>query len=396
MSIDITARALALRALDRGTPLVDEFGALSESDGAPARIAFRDAFAAGAIRLAVSPGVYHLGAIPRDAPIRMQTPYQQPSVILPPGFRRLDGRGSEFLLYDGRGIRGSSSETWGYPSVLSYLAADVAAGDTTLQLEPGEGAKWSVGDSLVWRFGSLPYDIPEPLDWGLARIVAVDGDTVTLDRPLPQSFAIASVADSPFTITSGETWYNKALHRWPLFEDLTITDLIGSALQTPEGDSWTEEFIAFRGARRLRISGCGARRVSIGFSLQYVVGGTLEDCWAEDSATFPGSHAKGVNLAETREIEIRNFRGKGLRVCVGLEANAQARVLGGSFENTGRYDGSGDYGTSCIVFSALSRSHLSVRDFTVTGHGGYVLGATKNGNADYDGSIQFDGTAIVR
>lgn len=391
MGIDISSRALAARSLARSAPLLQEFGPLSATDGQPARRAFRDAFAAGEKRLAVGPGVYHLAAIPADEPVRMQTPYQQPSVILPAGFRRLDGRGSELLLYDGRGIRGSAFETWGYPTVMSYLASDVHAGNTTVTLEAGEGAKWAVGDSLIWRLGSLPYDIPEPIEWGMAAVTAVEGDVVTLDRPLPAPFSVASVADLGFVLPSGDTWYNKALHKWPLFDDLTITDLIGSAYRHPEGDCWTEEFIAILGGRRLRFSGCGARRVSIGYSLQYVTGATIEDCWAEDGATFPGSHSKGINLAETRDVQVRNFRGKGLKRLIHLEAGAEASVSGGSFENTGAYDGSGPFGTGCIVFGAVGRSRLSIRDFTVTGYGGYILSNNLNGDPAFSGTIQFEG-----
>ncbi|MGN6497097.1 MAG: hypothetical protein ACTHK5_07125 [Tsuneonella sp.] len=395
MGIDISARALAVRSLERTPQLLQEFGTLSASDGEPARRAFRDAFAAGVSRLAVAPGTYHLAAVPADEAVHMQTPYQQPSVILPAGFRRLDGQGSEFLLYDGRGLRGSSSETWGYPSVMSYLAADVTAGDTTLTLEPGEGAKWSAGDQVIWRFGSIPYDAPEPIEWGMGIVTAVAGDEVTLDRPVPTSFAISSVADKPFVLPSGETWYNKALHKWPLFEDLTITDLIGSAYRHPDGDCWTEQFISIRGGRRIRLSGCGSRRVGIGFTLQYVTAAAIEDCWSEDGATFPGSHSKCINLAETRDVEIRNVSGKGLKMYLFAEADSQARVIGGSFENTGKYDGTGSYGADCIVFSALSRSCVSVRDFTVTGLGGYVLSATDIGVPDYEGSVEFDGSLTL-
>lgn len=391
MSTDISARALAARSLARSTPLLGEFVPLDGPGGEPARRAFRDAFAAGVTRLAVAPGTYQLGAVPPDEAVHMQTPYQQPSVILPAGFRYLDGQGSEFLIYDGRGIRGSAFDTWAYPTVISYLAADVKAGDTAVTLELGEGARWAVGDAAIWRFGSLPYDIPEPIDWGIAIVTAIDGDRVTLDRPLTADFAPASVEGQGFTLPSGDTWYNKALHKWPLFKDLTITDLKGTAYRDEGGDCWTEEFLSVRGGRRVRFSGCGARHISIGYALQYVIGGTIEDCWAEDGATFPGAHSKGFAIAETRDVEIRNCRGKGLRMFVAAEADSQARVLGGSFENTGKYDGTGDYGAGCTVFAALSRSRLSVRDFTVTGRGGYVLSTSKTDTPSYDGAIQFDG-----
>lgn len=390
MPNDFTARALATRSLARTDPSLGEFGTLSYDEVHATRIAFRDAFSAGAKRIALEPGIFFCSTIPADETVTYRTPYQQPGVILPQGFKRLDGRGAELFLDDGRGIHAVAFATWGWPVTVSYLASPVAAGDQTLQLEPGEGAKWQVGDAALWRFGSLPFDVRETLDWGIARVTAITGDSVTLDRPLPAPFDPASVAGQEFDNTVGGTWFNKGLFRWPLFDGLEVTDLVGSAILYDDYLPWVEEFLTIRGARQVRIARCGARRVGIGFALQYVEGATLTDCWAEDSAIFQPSVGKGINLAECRDIEIRNFRGKGLRRFINLEAGAEARVVGGAFENTGKRDGS-SYGAECVVFNAVGRSSMTVRDFTVTGYGGYILSLVENGNPEYDGQVRFEG-----
>jgi hypothetical protein len=54
MGIDISARALAARAIARSLPHLDDFGRPSAIDGEPTRLAFRDAFAAGARELALT------------------------------------------------------------------------------------------------------------------------------------------------------------------------------------------------------------------------------------------------------------------------------------------------------------------------------------------------------
>jgi hypothetical protein len=387
MGADFVARGLAGRSLRHQGPHAADFGFSTDASEQANRIAFRDAFAAGAKELALAPGRFACGTIPADEEVVNQTPYQQPAVILPEGFRRLDGRGAKLVLYDGRGIKAESWMNWAFPTTMSYLAADVAAGDVTVTLEPGEGAKWSAGDTALWRFGSFYYDVPECPDWGFAQVRAVDGDRVTLDRPLPAPFAVASVADQAFTSNLGTEWYNKALHKWPLFDDLEIVDLSCDTID----DAWAEEFITVRGGRRLAIRRCGAAKVGIGFSLQYVEGAVIEDCWAEDAATFSPAIGKAISLAETRDVEIRNFRARGVRRFAALEAGSEARLVGGLFENTGVPATGASYGTDCIVFGVLSRSKLSVRDFTITGYGGYVLTGTKNGDSADDGTVRFDG-----
>lgn len=391
MAQDILARGLAARSLARHIPALEDYGIAENGDRNANTAAFEEAFADGRTVVRLPHGHYPLERISPTAPVHSHTISQQPAVIIPEGMRLLDGNGSTLEFRYSRGVQASSWTTWAYPTVMSELSAPVAAGATQMTLKSGEGARWSVGDTCLWRFGSYPFDKPEAPNWGFATILDVDGDTVTIDRPIPTAFDPASVNGDSFNSNFGTTWYNRTLHKWPLFEGLEIRDLAG---QSQEGTT-TEECFTVRGARNIRIRRCGARETGVGFALQYVENAVIEDCWAEDSSFTQASHGKGIALAETRNVLIRNFRGKGLRSAVALEACASARVEGGLFENTGDPATGQSLGGNCQVFSALGHSSLTVEDFTVTGHGGYALAVTRNGVPGYDGSVEFHGRTTL-
>jgi len=387
MGQDIIARGLVTRSLAKHEPAIDDFGGATAASRTANSVAFADAFASGVRVLALPTGTYEVEQVATGAAVRSYTQGQQPAIILPEDLRLLDGQGSTIAFRHSRGIQASSWTTWAYPAVQSELAASVLAGDVQVTLSAGEGANWTVGDTALWRFGSLPYDKPEALDWGLARIRAIDGDTVTLDRPLPQDFDPASVDADAFTSNFGTTWYNRSLHKWSIFDGLEVRDLVG------EGNPGTtvEEFLTVRGGRKVSIRRCGARNVGIGFALQYVEGAVIEDCFTDDGNPFQVSVGKGVSMAECRDIAIRNFRGKGLTKCISLEAGSYAHVSGGLFENTGRPDDGTSYAGQCIVFNVMGKSQITVQDFTITGYGGYQLVANKNGLDDYNGIADIGG-----
>ncbi len=391
MGQDIIARGLAARSLDRQVPALEDYGIAEDGNRNVNTAAFENAFADGKTVVRLAHGYYPLERISATAPVRSHTVSQQPAVIVPEGMRLLDGNGSTLEFRYSRGVQASGWTTWAYPTVMSELGAPVAAGDTQITLQSGEGAQWSAGETCLWRFGSFPFDKPEAPNWGFAKVLDVTGDTVTIDRPLPEAFDPASVDGDSYTSNFGTTWYNRTLHKWPLFDGLEIRDLIGKA----QDGTTTEECFTVRGARNIRLTRCGAQETGIGFALQYVENAVIEDCWAEDSSFTQASHGKGISLAETRNVLIRNFRGKGLRTAVALEAAASAQVQGGIFENTGDPQTGQSLAGDCHVFTALGNSNLVVEDFTVTGHGGYALAITKNGASEYDGTIEFRGRTTL-
>jgi len=85
-------------------------------------------------------------------------------------------------------------------------------------------------------------------------------------------------------------------------------------------------------------------------------------------ATFSPAIGKAISLAETRDVEIRNFRARGVRRFAALEAGSEARLVGGLFENTGVPATGASYGTDCIVFgvSAARSSRCVISRSPVT------------------------------
>jgi len=76
------------------------------------------------------------------------------------------------------------------------LGSDVIAGSREVILASGGGSQLAAGDTVLWQLGELPYDTPETLNWSFATVLAVNGDVVTLDKPMPESLALASVTGS--------------------------------------------------------------------------------------------------------------------------------------------------------------------------------------------------------
>ena len=390
MAFDAVARAIASQALSLQPRGIEAYGAAPTASGPQNTAALRDALAGGAAALKLVGGTYSLSAIAATDIVTMRRSGQQPAMLLPRQLKLLDGGKATLRLGPCLGILAAPYVSYDYPEVRSYLGADVAAGATSVVVVPGDGTKWQPGDEFVYRFGSLPYDRPEPLQWGIGKVRAVSGDTLTLEAPLPDGFAIASVAGATFTdefAVAGRT--NKTLHKWPLLADLTIRDLevIGTT-----GPGITEIGLYVQGGRRVTFNRVKARSVGTGFVLQYVDGALIDSCTAIDNtaATNP-SLGNGIGLAETRGVEVRNFACSGVRQVIAAEAQSEAWVSGGRFDNTGSPADGSSYGAQSIAFSALGQSQLTVRDFTITGHGGYVLAEVSNGSPAYDGRVRFEG-----
>ena len=391
MAFDGTSRALAIKALSNTLPTVEQYGGQSSLVAPPYSntAAFRDAFAVGPAKIALIGDYFPVAALATTEPVRTHWISQQPAILLPQQLKLFDGCGATLALSSSLGIVGAPYASYAYPEVRSDLAADVAVGDTTLTLAAGEGSKWSAGDTFLYRFGSLPFDLPEPLYWGFGTVRGVAGDVLTIDAPMPQAFALASVAALTFADAFGTAGLtNKTLRKWPLIADLTIRNL--KIVGDPQGNA--ESGVFLQGARRVALRDVACTTVGSGFLLQYVDGALLDGCSMLNSSQ-PGNASlnKGIGIAETRGIEIRQFVCGGVSTVVGAEANSQATVVGGRFDNTGNPATGASYGPQCVAFLALGLSQLTVRDFTLTGFGGYLLSEVANGVPAYDGRVRFEG-----
>lgn len=383
--------------------VVEDPGALRKFNGTPAntaagnRQAFRDLFAAGVDRAVLAPGSFNIDVIPGGETVRLHwNAGNQPSILIPEGFQYWDGRGSTLIhTAASRGIWSIPYASWDYEDQhCSFAATDIAAGDTAIPLEAGQGAFWQVGDTGKYMLGSLAYDFPETLNWGFFKVLAVTGDTITLDRPMPQSFSLATVAAQSYADkVDSLTMRNKAFWKMRLLDGAVFEN------QNVDGNGFNVETgLRVRDGRNITVRNWNVIRCGIGVTLQFVEGGLIDRVSVEDNKDFGGGVAKGFSLIETRGVTLLSPRTKGVKQAVHLEAGARASVLGGQFENTGDPVTNLPYDAGeAEIFTAVSNSHISVHDFTITGYGGYNLFVVKNGTGDAstDGDVTCTGTGVM-
>jgi hypothetical protein len=266
------------------------------------------------------------------------------------------------------------------PTIDLPLIADVAAGDRQVQVAAGDAAKLQPGDLVLWQLGELPYDIPETLVWDSARVTAVAGEVVSLDKPVPAGLVLSSV-----------TGPNKRLRKLARLEDCTIRDLVLDAR------AGAESGIEITYAKRVTIERVGGKNLGAGVVVgRYCDGLTAVDCWQEGTPLFQPSYGPGFNFAECRDVLLLRPQVRGLRSLVRAEAGSEVQVQGGHFENT-LVDSAGQpMGNFVMVIDAAGRGNVAVRDLTVTGFGGYNLAETSNGQPGYEGTVQFSGITRLR
>ena len=339
-------------------------------DGPAMRAAFAYAAAIGARGVAFNSARYRIERIlPSEATVQGNPPIQLVRQGEPP----LDFGGATLVRQGaGRGIVFAPGQV--SPVTELPLGADVVAGAMEVTLAAGGAAQLTVGDTVVWQLGELPYDTPETLNWSFAAVTAIIGNTVKLDRPMPESLALASV-----------TGANKRLLKLQPLRDWTLRDvtLVGPA----------EEGVSISYAERVRIERVGGRNLGAGtVHAQYCDGLTIEDCWQDGCLTSQASFGFAFTFAETRNTLLNRPRARATKGLVSAEAGAQVTLIAAHFENS-IVDGAGaSLGSQVAVVNAVGKSSVTVHDLTVTGFGGYRLLENSNGIGGFDGVATFSGT----
>jgi hypothetical protein len=259
------------------------------------------------------------------------------------------------------------------------LAADPVAGSREVLLASGGGAALTAGDWVIWQLGEFPFDTPVTPNWDFAKVEAVTGDLVRLDKPMPQSVVLASV-----------TGANKRLRKLTILRDRTIRDLT-------IGGTGCEDGIDLSYAQRIQLERIGGRNVGAGTVVaQYCDGLTLTDCWQDGALLDQASFGAAFAFAECRNCLLIRPRARSTLTLVKAEAGAEVNVIGGAFENT-MVDAAGQpRGTQVAVILALGSASVTVHDLTVTGFGGYRLLETSNGQPGFDGAALFSGVTRLR
>jgi hypothetical protein len=275
-------------------------------------------------------------------------------------------------LGEGRGIVFSPGQV--SPVATLPLAADVIAGSMEVTLAAGGAAQLAVGDAVLWQLGELPYDTPETLNWSFASVVAITGNVVRLDRPIPESLTLASLIG-----------LNKRLLKLQPLRDWTLRDvtLVGPA----------EDGVSISYAERVRLDRVGGRLMGAGtVHAQYCDGLTLEDCWQDGCLLSQGSFGYAFSFAEVRNTLLSRPRARACKGLVNAEAGAQLTIISGHFENSIVDAAGASLSSQVCVVNAVGKSSVTVHDLTITGFGGYRLLETNNGVAGYEGVAAFSGT----
>ena len=315
----------------------------------------------------------------------------QPSLILPDGFKGIDGNGATINLSAARGICGGSlwsayatyvAGTSVYdPALFGTISTNLAVGDVDIPLSLGDGAKFAIGDTVFAKLGELAYDLPEPQEWYFAKVVNVSGDTITLDRPVTRPFVLADA-----------TTYGKYIVNLPLYDGLTIRDI---KLAGPVGGT-AENGLDIRGVVNSTYSNIRGERTGAGVVIaQMVQNLTIENLHCESPGVAQASHGRALTIAQGRDVTVTNISARNARTLAFCEAESTVKIDGALFENTLLSGGSPR--TDIKVFVVGGRSTVDVNNLTVVGYGGFEMSAdTPQTGTTYSSSIRFGGTTKLQ
>ena len=367
---------------ENGAVAVEQLGAKGDAV-TDDRLAFKYAaeFAAAKFcKMVASAKTYVLNVIPTAEYDYAKGP--QPSLVLPYNLTELDlGAAIIKLPQGGRGIVVSS---FLFPNVAttSNVIANIAAGSYVIPVV--DGTVFAAGDDVQWRLGEIPYDIPETSNWGLAKVLSVAGNNVTLDCPIPEAFTLASV-----------TGTNKRLDRLPpilplRLRNFTIDGKTGATTGAENGVSVSHRKDVV--IENVNGTFCGAGVIVA----QYVEGMQIINSNADRVNTTQASYGKHLSFAECRGVNVIGGSARGMRTGIVCEADSEVRVSGYQFDNTWPFDGTLPASNTVLVYSAQGRSKIIARDTLVTGQGGFNLGQTSNGVAGWEGIIEYTGDTRIR
>ncbi len=177
------------------------------------------------------------------------------------------------------------------PSSYMTIVAAVAEGSKTITVN--DASLCAVGDWLLYRLGSIPYDTPESYNWGFAQVVARDTgtDIITLNRAMKEfsagDLAIAATANKilqPITDPMFGRWLGDANF------DFSMTGGYTGAAQ-----GFTMAYLV--NPKVGHISGKGLNN---GMAIQYVEDFALASAHFVDCHNTTAEDGNGIRTAEAR------------------------------------------------------------------------------------------------
>lgn len=301
----------------------------------------------------------------------------QPNIVIPAKAPPIDFHGATMRLpQGGRGFF-HFVNFWPHDFAIGTVTADIAAGSYDFPLSAGEGALFQAGDRVLWQLGEIPYDKPETINWGHARVLSVAGDTVKLDRPLYEPFTVASV-------TTGRKRLIRLDRSWrkPVLRNVWIDGTVSATVGAENGAN-------FYGAPAFEcenVSGtfCGAGVIVH----QYAEQAEISFSNADRVNTTQASYGKHISMAETRSINVRGGVAQAMLMGIACEADGEALVDGYHFINTYPGNGTLPAPNTVTVFGCAGRGKIIATNTLITGQGGFNLANVSNGQAGWEGVVQ--------
>lgn len=306
----------------------------------------------------------------------------QPCLVLPWNCRGFDARDSTIRLFEGGRAIFADNALYPNTAVTSNITADVAAGAYVIAV--ADGSQFATGNDVLVQAGEVPYDKPETDNWYFAQVVSVAGNDLTLDQPMPRAFSLASMTTGPM----------KRVMKLPTLVPLAIRNLFIDGKINASTGAETGIRVAHR--KNVTIDGVGGRFCgsAVVYS-QYVDNITVSNSTATGANTTQVSYGAHLHFSETRGALVIGGHARGMLKGITGEVAAEVRARGYHFEDTYPGNGTLPAANTVKVFTAVGRSKLVLTDTLITGNGGCNLSEISNGQAGWEGDVQFGGETRI-
>ena len=269
---------------------------------------------------------------------------QGPSIRLGPKVS-IEGRGATLLQADDASFVGSDFET----TTQAVVTADITPGMNTLTLDSTAG--FAVGDTVFARLGDNPYDPREPRLTIIAQVMAVTGNTLTLDRVFMDQVAVTAAKET------GNRCVRKVTSLWC---DAFARDLV---FHTKAGNV-AESGIALQGCKNDTIENItsydqmGAGLLCVQFG-EHIRARNLT-CYSNPNPRGQASMGRLIGCSNTTDMVVSDFYGANLTGAVFFIESFSRDIRFTNFhidDLTPRRDGA--------PFAAvIQEAGLELRDFT--------------------------------
>jgi hypothetical protein len=171
------------------------------------------------------------------------------------------------------------------------ITAAHAAGTKTVAV--ANASVFAPGDWVLYRFGDVPYDLPETYNHGLAQVAAVNtgAGTVTLDQVMPRAFTAAELAGAV---------NNKGIRKVAPLINVEFEDVVYDTSFTG-GYTGCEHGVVIKQAINPHFGTVGGRGLHVGaFIAQYCYGFHVGKVWNLGSRDTGSNTGNGSRYAEAR------------------------------------------------------------------------------------------------